>query len=224
MKNTVLLRLKNELQCFSGPGVLGQWASIRANPQAYGPLGSTHSGPRTLAGRWRSSPAPRPSLLWPGAIARAKTWCPPPAGCNPQSRGTESQALPSFHLHKARKRGGVSGVSPLSISIKRGREGVGALSPPKGGTEGHEHGGVVCVKLLSVSHARRRKNSKKRARATFGPCGQSSPPSSTVLRDLRLAAHRRAAGLRPPSSRLAETSLCVCETACSGMLSSCLAI
>ena len=91
------------------------WASVRANPQAYGPLGSAHPDPRALAGRWRPPPAPRPSPVGPGAIARAKTWCSPPAGCSPQSRGTESQAHPSFHLHKARKRGG------------------GALSPPKGG-------------------------------------------------------------------------------------------
>ena len=157
---------------FSVFRVMVSWASIHATPQAYGPLGSTRCDPRwkKLGGAGRRLRRALP-LVGPGAIAQAKTWCPPPAGGNPQSRGTESQALPFFHLHKARKRGGVSGVSPLSISIKRGREGVGALSPPKGGSEGHEHGGVVCVKLLSVSHARRRKNSKKRARATFGPCG-----------------------------------------------------
>ena len=68
LKNTGLISSKTSLVFF---GALVSWSGRRVNPQAYGPLDSTHPDPSTLAGRWRSPAVPRPSPVGPGAIARA---------------------------------------------------------------------------------------------------------------------------------------------------------
>ena len=139
LKNTGLLG-SNEPGAFR---VRVSWAAFRANPQAYGPSGSTHCDPRLPAGRSGPPPAPRPSPVGPGAVARSETWSPPPAGCIPQAAGRRGP-LPSPPCGGRGARGGAAGwvavcafgggLSFVKFDVRRNQNAPGCsrVGPPTG--------------------------------------------------------------------------------------------